>query len=145
MAPGVREGVTEADSRDGSAPEPRGLSFPGSPGGGRAAETGWPWLGLFEVSGTESQAPPGWGDWGPTAVQDGTFEWGRGRAALARGAVPFEAAPRPPHPGRLGWPATGGPSVLLARQGCAGAGCPASQEPPAAGVRQRSRAAEEVG
>lgn len=83
MAPGVREGVTEADSRDGSAPEPRGLSLPGSPGGGRAAETGWPWLGLFEVSGAESQAPPGWGDWGPTAVQDGTFEWGRGRAALA--------------------------------------------------------------
>lgn len=57
--PGVREGVTEADSQDASAPEPRGLSLPGSSGGGRVEETGWPWLGLFEVSGTESQAPLG--------------------------------------------------------------------------------------
>lgn len=58
--PGVREGVTEADSQDGSAPEPKGLSLPGSSGGGSAEKTGWPRLGLFEVSGTESQASPGW-------------------------------------------------------------------------------------
>lgn len=57
--PGVREGVTEADLLVGSAPEPRGLSLPGNSGGGRAEKTGWPWLGLYKVSGTESQAPPG--------------------------------------------------------------------------------------
>lgn len=43
--PGVREGVTEENSQDGSALEPRGLSLPGSSGGGRAKKTGWPWLG----------------------------------------------------------------------------------------------------
>lgn len=57
--PGVREGVTEENSQDGSVLEPRGLSLPGSSGGGRTEKTGWPWLGLYKVSGTESQAPPG--------------------------------------------------------------------------------------
>lgn len=44
------------------------------------------------------------------------FWVGDGPAGLSLGAVRFEAALRPPHHARdrLGWPATGGPSVLLA-------------------------------
>lgn len=60
---------------------------------------------------------------------------GEGPVGLSLGAVRFKTAPRPPHHAgdRLGWPATGGPSVLLAWQGCAGTGCPASQESRVAG------------
>lgn len=60
---------------------------------------------------------------------------GEGPVRLSLGAVRFKTAQRPPHYAgdRLGWPATGGPSVLLAWQDCAGTGCSASQESRVAG------------
>lgn len=112
--PGVREGVTEANSQDGSAPEPRGLSLPGSSGGGRAEKTGWPWV-CTKYLAPRARLLPG-GRLGSDCSLGWDFWVGERPAGLSLGAVRFKAALRPPHHarGRLGWPATGGPSVLLA-------------------------------
>lgn len=87
---GVREGVTEADSQGGSAPEPRGLSLPGISGGGHAEKTGWPWV-CTKYLALRARLLPG-GRLGSDCSLGWDFWVREGPAGLSLGSVRFKSS-----------------------------------------------------